>query len=161
MRTTGIVVAGFAASLLATAALAQSMGGGSMQSGSMQGGSMQGGSMQSSGGMQGGGMSNNGGMAAPRKLNAQGGFGIFSREDMAMMIVDREKATKGMTADQAKAARAEEMSKDRAETPADRMARKQRYDQEWAQLSPAEQQTALGKYHAQLVSLGVEDTGGK
>jgi hypothetical protein len=157
MRITGIVVAGFAATLLATAALAQSMGGGSMQSGSMQGGSM-----QSGGGMQGGGMSSNDGkMAAPRKLNAQGGFGIFSREDMAMMIVDREKATKGMTADQAKAARAEEMSKDSAETPADRMARKQRYDQEWAQLSPAEQQTALGKYHAQLVSLGVEDTGGK
>lgn len=149
MRITGIVIAGLAASLLATAAFAQSMGGGSMQGGSMKS-------------MQGGSMSNNGNaMTAPRKLNAQGGFGIFSREDMAMMIVDREKSTKGMTADQAKAARQEEMSHDRAETPADRQARKERYDHEWAQLSPDEQKVALDKYHAQLVSMGVEDNSGK
>lgn len=149
MRITGIVIAGFAASLLATAALAQSMGG------SKQGGSMQGGSMQN-GSMQGGSMSNNG-AARRMTLNAQGGFDIFSREDMAMMIVDREKSTKGMTPDQAKAARQEEMAKDRAETPEQRMARKQRYDAEWAQLSPAEQSTALAKWHAQLVSMGIQD----
>ena len=36
---------------------------------------------------------------------------------MAMMIVDRDKATMGMTDDQKTAARKEEMTKDRAETP--------------------------------------------
>jgi hypothetical protein len=105
------------------------------------------------------GMSAN--MSAPPKmpLNSMGGFDIFSRQDMAMMIVDREKATKGMTPDQAKAARAEEMAKDNAETPQQRMARKQRYDTEWVKLTPAEQSDALAKWHTQLVSMGIQDTG--
>ena len=58
---------------------------------------------------------NGGGM----QMNSMGGVGIFSRENMAMMIVDREKATKGMSADQAAAARKEEMTKHGAETPAE------------------------------------------
>ena len=89
---------------------------------SMSGPSMNGPGMQG-GGMKGGGM----------QMNSMGGMGIFSRENMAMMIVDREKATKGMTADQAAAARQEEMAKDRAETPEQRQARKARYDSEWLQ----------------------------
>ena len=64
----------------------------------------------------GGSMSGGGGM----QMNSMGGVGIFSRENMAMMIVDRDKATKGMTPDQAAAARQEEMTKDRAETPEQR-----------------------------------------
>ncbi|MGH6827371.1 MAG: hypothetical protein ACREFW_00500 [Rhizomicrobium sp.] len=139
MRITGMVLACLSASLLAGPAFAQG-----------QGGSMSGGSMKSTNGKA---------MSGRRmRLNAQGGFGIFSREDMAMMIVDREKANEGMTADQVKAARAKEMAKDRAETPDGRMARKQRYDGEWAQLSPTEQSAALDKWHAQLVSMGMQDT---
>jgi basic membrane lipoprotein Med (substrate-binding protein (PBP1-ABC) superfamily) len=89
-----------------------------------------------SGGMSGGGM------------NSSGGVGIFSRQDMAMMIVDRNKATQGMTDEQKAAARSEEMTHDRAETPDQRMARKQRYDTEWAQLTPAEQSDAMAKLDA-------------
>jgi hypothetical protein len=122
MRISGFVLSA-AAALLATAALAQSMGGGNN---SMNGNAM---SMQ---------------------RNAQRGVGIFSREDMAMMIVDREKATKGMTDEQKAQARQEEMAHDRAETPDQRMARKQRYDREWAQLTPVEQSDALAKLEAQM-----------
>jgi hypothetical protein len=77
------------------------------------------------------------------------GANIFSQQDMAMMIVDRDKATMGMTDDQKKAARQEEMTKDRAETPDQRMARKQRYDSEWAALTPAQQSDAMAKLAAQ------------
>ena len=89
-----------AASMFATASFAQSTGG------SMSGNSMSGGNA----------------------MTMQSGTSIFSRQDMAMMIVDRDKSTMGMTDDQKKAARKEEMTKDRAETPDQRMARKQRYD---------------------------------
>jgi len=82
--------------------------------------------------------------------NSMSGANIFSRQDMAMMIVDRDKATKGMTDDQKAAARQEEMTKDRAETPDQRMARKTRYDSEWAQLTPAEQTNAMTKLDAQM-----------
>ena len=109
------------------------------------GGSMSGGSMQQGGSMSGGGM----------QMNAQGGFGIFSRENMAMMIVDREKATKGMSADQAAAARKEEMTKDRAESPEQRQARKARYDSEWMQLTAAEKTDALTKLDAQMKARGM------
>ena len=105
----------------------------------MQGPSMSGPSM-SGGGMQ---------------MNAQGGVGIFSRENMAMMIVERERNTKGMTADQAKAARQEEMTKDRAETPEQRQARKARYDSEWMQLTAAEKQDAMTKLDAQMKARGM------
>jgi len=115
-----------AASLLGTGAFAQSMGG------SMSGNSM------------------SGGNAMSMQSNAQGGVGIFSRQDMAMMIVDRDKATMGMTADQAAAARQEEMTHDRAETPDQRMARKQRYDAEWVKLTPVEQSAAMDKLDAQM-----------
>jgi len=127
MRMRGILLASAAASLLATAAFAQSMGG------SMSGGN-----------------SMSGSNAMSMKPNAQGGIGIFSREDMAMMIVDRDKATKGMTDEQKTAARQEEMAKDRAETADQRMARKQRYDAEWAKLTPVEQSDALTKLDAQM-----------
>ena len=143
MRITGMVLACLSASLLAGTAFAQG-----------QGGSMSGSSMKSMNGAAQGNAMRGRRMA----LNAQGGFGVFSREDMAMMIVDREKANQGMTPDQVKAARAKEMAKDRAETPQDRMARKERYDQEWAQLSPTEQSAAIAKWHAQLVSMGIHDT---
>lgn len=126
MRIKGLVFCA-AASMLATAALAQSM------SGTM---SMRG--------------SNSGGNAMSMQPNAQGGVGIFSRQDMAMMIVDRDKATKGMTDEQKTTARQEEMAKDRAETPDQRMARKQRYDAEWAQLTPKEQSDAMAKLDAQM-----------
>ena len=82
--------------------------------------------------------------------NSMSGANIFSRQDMAMMIVDRDKATKGMTDDQKAAARQEEMTKDRAETPDQRMARKTRYDSEWAQITPAEQTNAMTKLDAQM-----------
>ncbi len=99
MRLSGIVFATLTASLLATAAMAQPAGG------SMSGPSMSGPSM-SGPAMKGGGM----------QMNSMGGVGIFSRENMAMMIVDREKATKGMSADQAAAARKDEMAKHGSET---------------------------------------------
>ena len=124
MRISGLLLCA-AASMLATAALAQSSGG----------------SMSMS-------KSNNGGGAMT--MNAQGGVGIFSKQDMAMMIVDRDKATMGMTDEQKAAARKEEMAKDGAETPDQRMARKQRYDAEWAKLTPVEQSAALDKLDAQM-----------
>ena len=139
MRLSGILLASATALLLAGSAQAQQPSGGSM------GGSMSGGSMQQGGSMSGGGM----------QMNAQGGVGIFSRENMAMMIVDREKATKGMTEDQAKAARQEEMTKDRAESPEQRQARKARYDSEWMQLTAAEKQDAMTKLDAQMKARGM------
>jgi hypothetical protein len=144
MRLSGIAFASLTASLLASGAMAQSAGGSmsgpSMSGPSMSGPSMSGPSMKPAGGMQ---------------MNAQGGFGIFSRENMAMMIVDREKATKGMSADQAAAARKEEMTKDRAETPEQRQARKARYDSEWMQLTAAEKTDALTKLDAQMKARGM------
>lgn len=126
MRIRTLLLTGAAASLLGTGAFAQSMGG------SMSGNSM------------------SGGNAMSMQSNAQGGVGIFSRQDMAMMIVDRDKATMGMTDEQKAAARKEEMAKDGAETPDQRMARKQRYDTEWAKLTPVEQSTAMDKLDAQM-----------
>jgi hypothetical protein len=125
MRISGIILCA-AASMLATAAVAQSMGGSMSSSKSGTTNSM---SMQT---------------------NAQGGVGIFSRQDMAMMIVDRDKDTKGMTDAQKTAARQEEMAHDRAETPDQTMARKQRYDAEWAKLTPVEQSAALDKLDVQM-----------
>src|SRR5579863_10092648 len=126
MRLSGIVFASLTASFLATAAMAQSAGG-SMSGASMSGPAMSGPTMKG-GGMQ---------------MNSMGGVGIFSRENMAMMIVDREKATKGMTADQAAAARKEEMAKHGSETPAETQARKAMYDSEWLKLTAAEKTDAL------------------
>ena len=144
MRLSGILFTSLTASLFATTAMAQSAGGSmsgpSMSGPSMSGPSMKGPAMQSGGGMQ---------------LNSQGGVGIFSRENMAMMIVERERNTKGMTADQAKAARAEEMTKDRAETPEQRQARKARYDAGWMQLTAAEKTDALTKLDAQMKARGM------
>jgi hypothetical protein len=122
MRISGFILCA-AASMLATASFAQSSGGSMSMSGSNQSGNA---------------------------MTMQSGTNIFSRQDMAMMIVDRDKATMGMTDDQKKAARQEEMTKDRAETPDQRMARKQRYDAEWAKLTPVEQSAALDKLDAQM-----------
>jgi len=91
-----------------------------------------------------------GSMSGGNAMTMQSGTGIFSRQDMAMMIVDRDKATMGMTDDQKAAARKEEMTKDQAETPDQRMARKQRYDAEWAKLTPVDQSTAMDKLDAQM-----------
>ena len=144
MRLSGIVFASLTASLLASGAMAQpaggSMSGPSMSGPSMSGPSMSGPAMKPAGGM---------------KMNSMGGMGIFSRENMAMMIVDREKATKGMSADQAAAARKEEMAKDRAETPEQTQARKARYDSEWMQLTAAEKTDALTKLDAQMKARGM------
>jgi len=148
MRLSGILLASATALLLAGSAQAQQPSGGSM-GGSMSGGSMSGGSM--GGSMKQGGSMSGGGM----QMNAQGGVGIFSRENMAMMIVDRERNTKGMTEEQAKAARQEEMTKDRAETPEQRQARKARYDSEWMQLTAAEKTDALTKLDAQMKARGM------
>jgi len=134
MRLSGLVLVSAAALLVAGSALAQPSG---SMGGSMSGGMNKGGAM---GGMQ---------------MNAQGGMGIFSRENMAMMIVERERNTKGMTEDQAKAARQEEMAKDRAETPDQRQARKARYDSEWMQLTAAEKSDALTKLDAQMKARGM------
>ncbi|HEX4371288.1 MAG TPA: hypothetical protein VH019_08075 [Rhizomicrobium sp.] len=120
MRISGLVLCA-AASMFATASFAQSAGG-----------------------------SMSGGNAMTMQSNAQGGVGIFSRQDMAMMIVDRDKSTMGMTDDQKKAARQEEMTKDGAETPDQRMARKQRYDAEWAKLTPVAQSAAMDKLDVQM-----------
>ncbi len=120
MRINSLILCA-AASMFATASFAQSTGG------SMSGNSMSGGNA----------------------MTMQSGTNIFSRQDMAMMIVDRDKSTMGMTDDQKKAARQEEMTKDRAETPDQRMARKQRYDSEWAKLTPVDQSAALDKLDAQ------------
>ncbi len=122
MRISGFILCA-AASMLATASFAQSSGGSMSMSGSNQSGNA---------------------------MTMQAGTNIFSRQDMAMMIVDRDKVTMGMTDDQKKAARQEEMTKDRAETPDQRMARKQRYDSEWAKLTPVEQSAALDKLDAQM-----------
>ena len=138
MRLSGIVFASLTTSLFATAALAQAAGG------SMSGPSMSGPAM-SGPAMKGGGM----------QMNSMGGVGIFSRENMAMMIVDREEATKGMSADQAAAARQEEMTKDRAETPEQRQARKAKYDSEWMQLTAAEKTDALAKLDVQMKARGM------
>lgn len=143
MRMSGLVFVSASALLLAGSAIAQQAGG-SMSGPSMSGPSMSGPSM-SGPSMQGGAM-NGGGM----KMNSMGGVGIFSRENMAMMIVDREKATKGMTADQAAAARKEEMAKHGAETPAQNQARKATYDAEWLKLTAAEKTDALAKLDAQM-----------
>lgn len=137
MRISGILLSLAAASLFATVGFAQSTGGSMSMSGSNNS-------------MKGNSMSMRGGNAMSMQPNAQGGMGIFSRQDMAMMIVDREKATKGMTDEQKAAARQEEMTKDRAETPDQRMARKQRYDTEWTKLTPVEQSDALAKLDAQM-----------
>jgi hypothetical protein len=91
-----------------------------------------------------------GSMSGGNAMTMQSGTGIFSRQDMAMMIVDRDKATMGMTDDQKAAARKEEMTKDQAETPDQRMARKQRYDAEWAKLTPVAQSAAMDKLDAQM-----------
>jgi len=94
-----------------------------------------------------------GGQKAPMPqmhVNANGGIDVFSREDMAMMIVAREKQNKGMTPDQVKTARAAEMSKDQAETPQERAARKAKLQDEWTKLTPAEKQDGLVKWDAQL-----------
>ena len=98
MRISGLVLCA-AASMLATAAFAQSAGG------SMSGNSMSGGNA----------------------MTMQSGTNIFSRQDMAMMIVDRDKATMGMTDDQKAAARKEEMTKDQAETPDQRRGHEEDY----------------------------------
>jgi hypothetical protein len=126
MRLTGIVFASLTVTLLASSAMAQ-QGGGSMSGPSMSG--------PSSGGMQ---------------MNSMGGVGIFSRENMAMMIVDREKATKGMTPEQSAAARKEEMAKHGAETPAENQARKAMYDSEWLKLTAAEKSDAMAKLDVQM-----------
>ena len=123
--------------LLSTAAFAQSAGG-AMTGPSMKGPAMQGPAMT------GNAMTGN-----AMQANPQGGASIFSRENMAMMIVDRDRSTKGMTPDQVTAARQQEMTKDRAETPADRQARKAKYDSEWMQLTAAEKTDALTKLEAQ------------
>ena len=123
MRLSGFAFASLTTVLLVSSAIAQPAGG------SMSGGAMNGGGMQT---------------------NSMGGVGIFSRENMAMMIVDRDKATKGMTPDQAAAARQEEMTKDRAETPEQRQARKARYDSEWMQLTAAEKSDAMAKLDVQM-----------
>ena len=94
--------------------------------------------------------STGGSMSGGNAMTMQSGTGIFSRQDMAMMIVDRDKATMGMTADQKAAARKEEMTKDQAESPDQRMARKQRYDAEWAKLTPVDQSAAMDKLDAQM-----------
>jgi hypothetical protein len=140
MRLSGILFASFAASLLASGATAQPAGG-SMSGPSMSGPSMSGPSMKPAGG----------GM----QMNAQGGVGIFSRENMAMMIVDREKATKGMSADQAAAARKDEMAKHSSETPAENQARKAMYDSEWLKLTAAEKTDALNKLDTQMKARGM------
>ena len=131
MRLSGIVFASLTASLFATAAMAQAAGG-SMSGPSMSGPSMSG---PKSGGMQ---------------MNSMGGVGIFSKENMAMMIVDREKATKGMSTEQAAAARKEEMAKHGAETPAENQARKAMYDSEWLKLTAAEKSDAMAKLDVQM-----------
>ncbi|MES2256260.1 MAG: hypothetical protein V4559_14615 [Pseudomonadota bacterium] len=139
MRLSGIVFASLTASLLASGAMAQQAGG-SMSGPAMSGPSMSGPAMKPAGGMQ---------------MNSMGGVGIFSRENMAMMIVDREKATKGMSADQASAARKEEMAKHGAETPAENQARKAMYDSEWLKLTAAEKSDALTKLDAQMKARGM------
>jgi hypothetical protein len=139
MRLSGIVFASLTASLLASGAMAQSAGG-SMSGPAMSGPSMSGPAMKPAGGMQ---------------MNSMGGVGIFSRENMAMMIVDREKATKGMSADQAAAARKEEMAKHGSETPAENQARKATYDSEWLKLTAAEKSDALTKLDAQMKARGM------
>jgi pentapeptide MXKDX repeat protein len=123
--------------LLSTAAFAQAAGG-AMTGPSMKGPSMQGPSMQ------GPAMSGN-----AMQGNTQAGASIFSHENMAMMIVDRDRSNKGMTPDQVAAARQQEMTKDRAETPQERQARKAKYDSEWMQLTAAEKTDALAKLDAQ------------
>ena len=133
MRLSGIVFASLTASLLATAAMAQQAGG------SMSGPSMSGPAM-SGPAMKGGGM----------QMNSMGGVGIFSRENMAMMIVDREKATQGMSADQAAAARKDEMAQHGSETAAETQTRKAMYDSEWLKLTAAEKSDALTKLDAQM-----------
>ena len=146
MRISGIVIASAATLLLSGAAMAQSMGG------SMSGGNMMKGPAMSGPGMKGSAMKS-GAMKGPMPLNKMGGVSIFSRENMAMMIVDRERATKGMTAEQAAAARKEEMAKDQAETAAQRQARKAKYDAEWLKLTAAEKADGLKKWDAQLQQL--------
>jgi len=135
MRLSGLVFVSMTASLLATAAMAQQAGG-SMSGPAMSGPAMSGPAMKPAGG----------GM----QMNSMGGVGIFSRENMAMMIVDREKATKGMSADQAAAARKEEMAKHGSETPAENQARKAMYDSEWLKLTAAEKTDAMTKLDAQM-----------
>ncbi len=139
MRISGLVIVPAATLLLAGAAMAQST------SGSMSGGNMMKGPGMSGPSMKGPGMKG-GGM----QMNSMGGFSIFSRQNMAMMIVDRERSTKGMTAEQAAAARKEEMAHDRTETPDQRQARKAKYDSEWLKLTAAEKSDALDKWDAQL-----------
>ncbi len=144
MRLSGIVFASLTASLLASGAMAQtaggSMSGPSMSGPSMSGPSMSGPAMKPAGGM---------------RMNSMGGVGIFSRENMAMMIVDREKATKGMSADQAAAARKDEMAKHGSETPAENQARKAMYDSEWLKLTAAEKSDAMTKLDAQMKARGM------
>ena len=91
MRISGIVIASAAVLLFSGAAMAQSMGG------SMKSGTMMKGPAMSGPGMKGPAMKS-GAMKGPMPLNKMGGVSIFSRENMAMMIVARERATKGMTA---------------------------------------------------------------
>ncbi|MES2294611.1 MAG: hypothetical protein V4527_15020 [Pseudomonadota bacterium] len=143
MRLSGIVFTSLTASLFATAAMAQAAGG-SMSGPSMSGPSMSGPAM-SGPAMKGGGM----------QMNSMGGMGIFSKENMAMMIVDREKATKGMTQEQAAAARKDEMAKHGSETPAETQARKAMYDSEWLKLTAAEKTDALAKLDTQMKARGM------
>ena len=143
MRLSGIALTSLTALLLSGSAMAQTAGG-SMSGPSMSGPSMSGPSM-SGPAMKGGGM----------QMNSMGGMGIFSRENMAMMIVDREKATKGMTAEQAAAARKEEMAKHGSETPAETQARKAMYDSEWLKLTAAEKSDALAKLDVQMKARGM------
>lgn len=143
MRISGIVIASAAVLLFSGAAMAQSMGGG------MSGGTMMKGPAMSGPGLKGSAMKS-GAMKGPMRLNKMGGVSIFSRQNMAMMIVDRERATKGMTAAEAAAARKKEMARDRVETKAQRQARKEKYDAQWLKLTAAEKADALNKWDAQL-----------
>ncbi len=127
MRKSGIVFVAALASLVATGAMAQGMSGGM-------------GAAPAAGGM---GMSNS-------KIDNNDPAMKFNREDMIMMIVERDRSTMGMNDEQKKEARAKEAALHGNETPAQRIERKHEYSVGWSKLTQADKDKYSAMYDEQV-----------
>ena len=124
MRKSGIVLAALTASLLATGAMAQGMGGAAPAAGGM-------------------GMANS-------KIDNNDPAMKFNREDMIMMIVERDRSTMGMNDEQKKEARSKEAALHGNETPAQRIERKHEYSVGWSKLTQADKDKYSTMYDEQV-----------
>jgi len=124
MSKSGIILAALTVSLLATGAMAQGMGGAAPAAGGM-------------------GMANS-------KIDNNDPAMKFNREDMIMMIVERDRSTMGMNDEQKKEARAKEAALHGNETPAQRIERKHEYSVGWSKLTQADKDKYSTTYDEQV-----------